>query len=233
MPVRVEVCVEGLAAALAAEAGGADRVELCQALNLDGLTPDFGVAGEVCSRLRIPVHVLIRPRAGGFIYDDGEVEGMALAVGRACRLGASGVVIGLNRADDTVDRAGVARLVAASRPMSVTYHKAFDALRDPEEGLDTLASLGVDRVLTSGHAPTVRQGLDVLRRLVGRTPVVVLAGGRVRVADVPAILAAGVVEIHIGSAAMKEGVTDAATVRRFVDAVRSYGADANVKKPVP
>lgn len=218
MGTILEVCVESVGSALAAAEGGAHRVELCAALEVDGLTPAPGVVAEACRRLTIPVHVLIRPRAGGFVYDEGELAAMARDVESARSLGATGVVLGVNRPDGTVDEPRLAALVARARPLSVTCHKAFDVLADQGAGLDVLSRLGVDRVLTSGGASTARDGLARLAALATRPGVrtVVMAGGRVREGDLPDLVAAGVREVHVGSAAATGGATDPEKVRRLV-----------------
>ena len=193
---------------------------------VDGLTPPPDEVADACRLLRVPVHVLIRPRAGDFVYDDEQYEAARRAVESVKALGAAGVVIGVNTADGAVDGERTAALVALARPMSVTFHKAFDVLRDPFEGLESLATLGDDRVLTSGGAATAVEGLSLLARLVravaGR--VVVMAGGRVREEDVPGLRGAGLTELHVGSSVMTDGATDAAKVRRFVEAVRRVDA---------
>lgn len=227
MPViPVEVCVEGVADALAAGSGGADRVELCENLAVGGVTPGAGAIAVACRRLGIPVHVLIRPRGGDFGPDDDEFEAMRHDVRVASSLGAAGVVLGLLTPDGTVDHPRTARLIKDARPLLVTFHKAFDAARDPVEALDALIDLGVDRVLTSGGAPTAREGLATLAALQRRAGdrLTILAGGRVTLADIPALAAAGLREIHVGSAACRGGRTDHATVRGLVERARSVSA---------
>lgn len=222
MSLLVEVCVEGVRGAVSAAEGGADRVELCEALEVDGLTPRPEVMAEASRRLSIPVQVLIRPRAGGFVYDPIDFEKMKRALAIAKSTGAAGVVIGANRLDGTVDRDAIAVLVALARPLSVTFHKAFDATTDPFTALDDLIAIGVDRVLTSGQAPTAREGLSLLagltRRSAGR--ITILAGGRVREADLPTLASAGIKEVHGASAVMTDGETDPIKVRSLVLAAR-------------
>jgi copper homeostasis protein len=227
MSVRLEICVEGVAAAVAAAAGGADRIELCTSLAVGGLTPALCEVAEVCRLLAIPVQVLVRPRAGDFVYEAAALATMRRDIDQARALGAAGVVLGVNRADGTIDAPRVAELVARARPMSVTFHKALDELRDPLAALDELAQLGIDRVLTSGQAETARAGLPRLAALVRRAGArpVVMAGGRVCEADLPDLLAADLREIHVGSAVMTDGVTDAARVRRLVAALRTIEAE--------
>jgi copper homeostasis protein len=201
--IRVEICVGDLESALAAEQGGADRVELCDNLSVGGTTPSAGTIAEACRRLTIPVHVLIRPRAGDFLPSRAELAAMRFDIEMARMLGAAGVVFGILRPDATIDRDQTAALVELARPMSVTFHKAFDQTPEPEQALDALIELGVDRVLTSGGRPTALEGMDILKRLVvqahGR--VGILAGGRLAAGNLETIMAAtGVHEVHLGSA---------------------------------
>jgi copper homeostasis protein len=201
--IAVEICAGDLESALAAGAGGADRVELCDSLQVGGTTPSAGIIAEACARLSIPVHVLIRPRAGDFLYSEAELAAMRRDIDTARSLGAAGVVLGMLRRDATIDRELTAALADRARPLSVTFHKAFDQVRDPDEALETLISLGVDRVLTSGGRPAAVEGIDVLRRLVqqSRNRIAILAGGCLTLDVLPRLIAeTGVREVHLGSA---------------------------------
>ena len=140
--IMVEICVGDLESALAAEQGGADRVELCDNLSVGGTTPSAGTIAEACRRLTIPVHVLIRPRAGDFVPSPAELAAMRFDIEMARTLGAAGVVFGVLRPDATIDRDQTAALVELARPMSVTFHKAFDQMPDPERALETLIDPG-------------------------------------------------------------------------------------------
>ena len=171
--VKVEICVGDVASAIAAEAGGADRVELCDNLAVGGTTPSAGTIAESCRRLSIPVHVLIRPRGGDFVYSEPEFAVMRRDIEMAKALGAAGVVLGVLTPEAAIDRDQTASLIALARPLAVTFHKAFDQTRDPLEALETLIALGVDRVLTSGGRPTALEGVETLANLVDR------AGGRI------------------------------------------------------
>jgi copper homeostasis protein len=214
----VEICAEGIMSALAAS--GADRVEICENLAVGGVTPGLGSIAVASERLTIPLHALIRPRGGDFVYSDDELLAMRRDVQAARAVGASGVVLGCLNREGRVDLERTAWLIEAARPLSVTFHKAFDATRDPFEALEDLIGLGVDRVLTSGHAPTAMAGLATLagltRRAAGR--IIVMAGGSIRLDQVGTIVRAGVREIHLGSAACSGGVVDADLVRRIVEA---------------
>lgn len=198
--VRIEACVDSLESALAAETGGASRVELCDNLLEGGTTPSAAMI-ELCSqRLNIPVFVIVRPRAGDFHYSDDETDLMLRDIRHAASFGAAGVVIGALRRDGTVDIEKARALVEAARPLPVTFHRAFDACRNVGEALEVLISLGVDRVLTSGGAGSAEAGVDVLRALVlqasGR--IGILAGGGVNETNVARIVAgAGVTEVHV------------------------------------
>ena len=179
-PRALEACVETVEAAVAAEAGGAHRVELCVQLDLGGTTPPAGLIYAAVARLGIPVFVLIRPRAGDFVYDEAERETMRHQVAVARALGAGGVVIGGVTATGEVDDALVAELRRTAAPLSVTFHRAFDVVREPRIALERLSSLGVERVLTSGQAPTAIEGAELLAALVrhaGSRIGIVAAGG--------------------------------------------------------
>src|SRR5271165_795977 len=120
-PTIVEICVSDIASAIAAGAGGADRVELCDNLSVGGTTPSAGAIAETCRRLNIPVHVLIRPRAGDFCYSESELAVIRHDIDIARSMGAAGVVLGVLATDGTIDRDQTAKLIALARPLSVTF----------------------------------------------------------------------------------------------------------------
>jgi copper homeostasis protein len=163
-----EVCVDSVESAAAAEKGGAARVELCCALLEGGLTPSAGAIALARKNLRIGLNVIIRPRGGDFLYTASEHQVMLEDVGTAKELGADGVVIGVLTASGDVDVERTRALVERARPMSVTFHRAFDMTRDPFAALEALVGLGIDRVLTSGQEESALEGLDLLRELVSR-----------------------------------------------------------------
>jgi copper homeostasis protein len=164
--ILIEACVDSVPSALAAEAGGAERVELCDNMIEGGTTPSAGTIAEAKARLRIPVFAMIRPRGGDFLYSDVEYGVMRRDIGHARALGADGVVLGLLDRGGAVDVERTAALVEAARPLPVTFHRAFDVARDPEEALEALIRLGVARVLTSGQAPTAPEGAALIAGLV-------------------------------------------------------------------
>ena len=162
----VEVCANGVESCLAAQQGGADRVELCAGIPEGGTTPSYGeikVARRVLTTTRL--HVIIRPRGGDFLYSDLEVERMAADIAVCRELGVDGVVFGCLNADGTVDVEKNRYLMSCSAGMSVTCHRAFDRTADAGQALETLIDLGFDRILTSGQQPKAIQGAELLERL--------------------------------------------------------------------
>ena len=194
----VEAYVDQLETACAAERHGAERLELCGP-GEGGLTPSPASLHEVLVAVRIPVHAMIRPRTGDFVYTAEEFAAMREGIAMAKAAGATGVVFGITHADGTLDVTRMAELVALARPLRVGIHRAFDRAPDPEVALDQVIALGIDVVLTSGHAESAEQGIPTLARLVtraaGRT--VILAGGGVRAPNVRRIInETGVHEVH-------------------------------------
>ena len=205
--VLVEACVDAIDAALEAERGGAGRLELCGELLQGGVTPSAGLIAAVKARVKIPLFVLIRPRTGDFLYTADERDVMLRDIAMAKQLGADGVVVGALTAEGDVDVETMRALIDAARPMVVTFHRAFDFARDQASAVDALLDLGVDRVLTSGGAPSALEGADALKRLVQRTgdAMTILAGGSItadNAADV--VRLSGVREIHLRAAARVE-----------------------------
>jgi len=159
----VEICVEGIDGLAAAQAGGADRVELCASLLEGGLTPSMGVVRQALKIATVPFHVIIRPRGGDFLYSELEYRTMLDDV-IACReLGVAGVVFGCLTADGRIDEVRMRELTDTARPMKVTCHRAFDMTRDAGEAIEALVRCGVDRVLTSGQRDTAIEGLAILK----------------------------------------------------------------------
>ena len=195
----LEVCVDSLERALAAQAGGAERIELCARLELGGLTPPRELLDAALARAAVSHHVMVRPRAGDYVYSRAEFEAMEHQIDGLLASGARGVVLGVMTRRGAIDPERTAVLVARARPLSVTFHRAFDAAPDLEDALETLIALGVDRVLTSGGAATALEGRAVLRKLVARAAerIVVMPGGGVRSHNAQQILAeTGASELH-------------------------------------
>lgn len=239
----VEIAVQDLPGVRIALAEGADRIELCSALGLGGLTPSAGLlraavdAAEAACRPDF-VHVLVRPRGGGFVYDEDELATIVADIRYAREAGAAGVVIGALD-DGGVDLAAVERFIAAADGLAVTFHRALDIVSDPADALDALADRGVTRVLTSGGASRSIDGRDVLAALAERAAgrIQVMAGGGVRVEDIPALTAAGVDAVHLSARDSVQGapsgpgggdsaydITDPSVVRAAVAAAHAVRA---------
>lgn len=198
--VLLEVLVDSVASARSAENGGANRLEVCQNLFEGGTTPSAGLIQEILRQARIPCCIMIRPRGGDFCYTAEEFAVMEEDIRVAKNLGAYGVVLGLLTPDGQVDGERTRRLIDLARPMSVTFHRAFDMCRDAFEALDSLISLGVDRVLSSGQEASVFEGADLLRALIERAAgrLIVMPGGGIREHTVQRILnQTGARELHV------------------------------------
>ena len=161
-----EVCLDSVESAMEAQAGKADRVELCNNLFEGGTTPSSGMIRLAREKLSIGLQVIIRPRGGDFCYSDIEMDVMKQDVITAREAGADGIVIGILRPDGTVDIQRCRELMDLKGSMSVTFHRAFDMTRDPFQALEDIISLGCDRILSSGQEATVPEGLDLLKALV-------------------------------------------------------------------
>jgi copper homeostasis protein len=166
LPVKIEICVEGIDGLVAAQEAGADRVELCASLLEGGITPSLGTVRQALAVATIPFHVIVRPRGGDFLYSDREFESMVEDVRALRDLRVAGVVVGCLTADGRIDEPRMRALVEAAGPLAVTCHRAFDMTRDPEEAVEALVRCGVGRVLTSGQRDTALEGIDILAQTV-------------------------------------------------------------------
>jgi len=199
MPVLLEVTVDSVASAVAAEQGGVHRIELCGSLEAGGITPSAGLIAMVRKRVAVPLHVLVRPRAGDFCYTADEFEVMKRDVLLAKQLGAHGLALGILTSERRVDVPRTRELVELARPLSVTFHRAFDATADLPAALEDVVSTRADRILTSGGAATAERGAAVIARLVAlaATRIIILACGHIREHNVVTLVSAtGVKEVH-------------------------------------
>lgn len=191
----LEVAANSVASALAAQAGGAARVELCAALEVGGITPSAAMIAMARERLDIAVYVLIRPRGGDFVYHELEIETMRRDIETCAALGCDGVVIGALDAEARVDSATCRTLVQAAAGMGVTFHRAFDLVSDPLRALEDVVALGCERVLTSGAQPDAMHGMGLLRELVQQ------AGERLAVMPGAGVHSGNVAELARGTGA--------------------------------
>jgi len=196
----LEICVNSAVSAIEAWKGGASRVELCENMADGGCTPSAGSILLSKKRLTIPVFVMIRPRGADFCYSDDEVELMQEDIRMAKKMGADGLVMGILTPDGAVDTERMKALIALARPLPVTFHRAFDMTRDPQEALDDLIRLGAERVLTSGQARSVTEGAGLIRSLIqrARNRIVVMPGGGIKEHNLAEVIrTTGAQEIHM------------------------------------
>ncbi len=161
----VEICANSFESALAAQQGGADRIELCTELSVGGLTPSHGLIEKVVSELQIPVHVLIRPRSGNFTYSEAELDVMLRDIAFCKTLGCAGIVSGILHPNGRIAVKPLQMLISKAEDLCFTFHRAFDWCPDPLVALDMLKQMPIDRILTSGQQLTAEQGLQLLRQL--------------------------------------------------------------------
>lgn len=243
--VLCEVCVDSVDGVRAAARGGAERIELCSALEVGGLTPSLGLARLARRETDLPIFAMVRPRPGDFVVDGDDVAWMGAEIAAFRDAGMDGVVLGALTVDGRVARGAVAALLEAAEGLAVTFHRAIDCTRDPVGAVEELASLGVPRVLTSGGAPTAVEGAGTIREMVDRAAgrLLVMAGSGVRSANVRELVdATGVPEVHLSAGRIDRGparwvnarcgfaapgrkdderrFTDADEVRRVVGALR-------------
>ena len=199
MTVLVEAAVDTFADALAAQADGVHRIELCGPLHDGGTTPSAGLIARCSEKLLVSVHVLIRPRAGDFVYSDDDIEIMSKDIAVAKEFGVDGVVIGALTAEGEIDAETMSQLITMASPLRVGFHRAFDQVRDQDEALELLVSLQVDHILTSGGAKSAMEGADRIKQLVERAGdrIGIIAGGSITARNAANIVAStGVHSVH-------------------------------------
>lgn len=220
MPKLLEVCVDSLASAQAAIAGGADRLELCSSLIAGGLTPYVGLLEQIRAESDIPIRCLMRPRAGDFLYAPEELELMRRQIPVLKSAGADGFVIGCLTPDGVLDREAMLPLIDACAGSGVTLHRAIDLSADLERTYRDAMSLGVDTVLTSGGASSCKAGIDTIGRLLALRdalpgPEVLIGAGvnsaviemfRIQLPSARAFHMSGKVELESGMRFRREGV---------------------------
>lgn len=196
----LEACVDSTESAIIAADAGADRVELCADLIEGGTTPSAGSVAAAVNNVDADVMVMIRPRGGDFVYNQRELDIMRRDAEIAGELGATGVTLGCLTVDGNIDGNATRPLVEAARPMTVTFHRAFDVSRDPFESLKHLVQLGIDRLLTSGQQPSAIQGLDLIGELVAHAAdqIIVMPGVGINSGNIIKVaMTTGAREFHI------------------------------------
>jgi copper homeostasis protein len=239
-PPLIEICVESLSRAVAAERGGADRIELCADLASGGVTPNAELMREVRRRVRIPIHVLIRPSSKDDFCSDSELETMQREISLAKELGMDGVVLGVLEKTLQVDRKRTSTLVKLAEPLPVTFHRAFDLCSDLPSALEAVIKTGAQRILTSGGKARISDGLAAAAALVSAAQdrIAIMPGGGVRAGNVQRILqSTGAREIHTslvvseskgrqgsrrpGKRSERDAAEFEARVRKFVQVVQA------------
>ena len=201
----VEICANNFQSALNAQEAGADRIELCSELAVGGITPNYGLLKKV-SELKIPVHVLIRPRSGDFMYSDSEFEVIKQNIALCKQLNCSGVVSGVLNKDLSVDMVRTKALIDFASPMTFTFHRAFDWTPNPLATAKKLAQIGVVRILTSGQAVSAIEGLPMLIQLRKTFNGIILAAGGINLNNVSQFKAHGFEEIHLSVTVHKKTI---------------------------
>jgi copper homeostasis protein len=196
--MTVEVCANSYESAINAELGGANRIELCKDLHLDGLTPDDEVVVNTINKLKIPVFILVRPRAGNFVYTNEEFNLMKSDIIKFKKLGCKGIVSGILNTNNTIDIERTKELIELSRPIEFTFHRAFDKIVDPIKGLEELIQIGVDRVLTSGQEDSAIKGIRLIEKIIeiATNRIAIMPGGRINANNVIKFQKIGIAEIH-------------------------------------
>lgn len=200
-----EACVESIDSAIESENAGVDRIELCSDLSIGGITPSYGLIKLTVEKLSIPINVLVRPRGGYFIYSEQEFEVMKRDIIFCRDNGVNGIVIGILLPNRSIDKERIHQLINIAKPMSITFHRAFDEVQNPIETLDILIDLKVDRLLTSGQMPNALAGIETIKNLAdhAKDKIIIMPGGGVDEGNISEIIKrTGVKEIH-GSARIK------------------------------
>lgn len=198
--ILLEACVNSAISAVEAQAGGADRVELCENMGEGGCTPSAGTIVFARKHLHIDLYVMIRPRGADFLYSPEEFEIMKQDIVLAKEIGADGVVFGILTPVGTIDSLRMKELVALARPMGVTCHRAFDMTIDPLQALEELIALGIDRVLTSGQSDSALHGAPLIKQLIEKANgrIAIMPGHGIKEYNVLEVIeATGAKEFHL------------------------------------
>ena len=217
----LEISVERLESGLAAERGGADRIELCGNLSIGGVTPDADLLREVRAQLRIPIFSMVRPRAGDFLHSHAEFAEMKRAITAAKEAGMDGVVLGILTKERRVDLKRTQELTELARPLPVTFHRAFDEIADRHRALEDVIQTGAKRILTSGGGKSAQEGAAALAELIEAAGerIVILPGAGISALNLEQVaVQTGAREFHSGlSTALPYGSCE---YKRFEEEVR-------------
>lgn len=226
----IEICANSYESAVAAQNAGADRIELCTQLSVGGLTPSYGLITKIIEDLTIPVHVLIRPRAGGFCYNDEELDIMLRDIQFCKQIGCAGVVSGVLTSNNELNSAATKRLIEASNGIEFTFHRAFDVVPNPLETLKQLETLGIARILSSGQQPKAIEGIALLKMIKNNiSSIQIMPGSGINPNNALAFKEAGFDMIHF-SASKKIMVPEATTAVSFQEGIEATADEIVIKE---
>tara|TARA_R110001632_G_scaffold2635_5_gene11648 strand:+ start:1171 stop:1875 length:705 start_codon:yes stop_codon:yes gene_type:complete len=208
--MKLEICANSYQSAINAEEAGAHRIELCSELSVGGITPSHGLLKKVMAELTIPVHVLIRPRSGNFSYSDSEFEIMKENILLCKKLNCAGIVSGVLHPNSSLDKERTQELIALAKPMSFTFHRAFDVVSKPKETILELTTMGVDRILTSGQEEKAANGIELLMELqkIAKNKLIIMPGSGINSKNSMLFKKAGFKEIHSSASKVIENTDD-------------------------
>jgi copper homeostasis protein len=196
--MKLEICANSYQSAINAQKSGADSIELCSELSVGGITPSYGLLKKVSQEITIPINVLIRPRSGNFHYAEEEFSLMKEDIKLCKELNFNGIVSGILNPDNTIDIQRTKELVAFSKPLSFTFHRAFDCVENSKKALEILIELGVDNILTSGSKEKAAQGIELLKELkqLAKSRIIILPGSGINATNARVFRDAGFHQIH-------------------------------------
>jgi copper homeostasis protein len=206
----LEICANSYESAINASIAGAHRIELCSELAIGGITPSYGLLKKVVTDLKIPVHVLIRPRSGDFTYSKDEFEIMKQNILFCKELGCAGIVSGILQKDQTIDQERTKELIELAKPMSFTFHRGFDWTPDPIKAVLQLVVLGVQRVLTSGQEANAEKGILLLKELqeIVENELIIMPGGGINSKNAFLFKESGFQEIHCSATSTHQSINN-------------------------
>ena len=200
MNFKIEICVDNVESAIDAQNAGADRIELCNNLQEGGTTPGSGTICSARNNLTIPLNVIIRPRGGDFLYSDLDYDIMRREIDTCGEYGVNGIVLGILESDGAIDVERTAKLIEFARPMSATFHRAFDMCKDPFKGIEDVIACGADRLLTSGQKNEAEEGIDLINLLIAQAAerIIIMPGSGINQSNIENIARhSGAKEFHL------------------------------------
>jgi copper homeostasis protein len=226
--MELEICANSYRSAINAQKAGADSIELCSELSVGGITPSYGLLKKVSEAITIPVNILIRPRSGHFCYTDDEFLLMKENIKLCKELGFHGIVSGVLNPDNTIDIGRTKELISVSYPLSFTFHRAFDCVKNSKAAVKILIDLGVESILTSGKQNEAKEGIELLKelRLFAENNIVILPGSGINATNARIFRDAGFHKIHSSASQIK--ATEKSIF--FGDTIQTVSDITNIKE---